>query len=108
VTHEASTAYHVAENSVPCTCVDPFGKLARVVMPDGTVQAVRGLAWRTGACPVPPSRIDETLDLLRLQRHGRVGKADATLVRALDLWQVHREHLKDVCPTCTILPETRD
>jgi len=53
VTHESSTAYHVAENSVPSTCVDPFGKLARVVMPDGAVQPVRGLAWRTGVCPVP-------------------------------------------------------
>jgi aminoglycoside 3-N-acetyltransferase len=108
VTHESSTAYHVAENSVPSTCVDPFGKLARVVMPDGAVQPVRGLAWRTGVCPVPPSRIDETLDRHGLQRHGRVGRADATLVKARDLWEAHREHLKDVCPTCAIQPEAGD
>jgi aminoglycoside 3-N-acetyltransferase len=106
VTHEASTAYHVAEISVPCTCIDQFGHINRVVMPDGTVQAVRGLAWRSADCPVPPSRLDETLDARGLQRHGKVGNADATLVRALDLWRVRREHLADVCPTCTIQPET--
>jgi aminoglycoside 3-N-acetyltransferase len=106
VTHEASTAYHVAEISVPCSCVDQFGHIDRVVMPDGTVQEVRGLAWRSAACPVPPSRLDVTLDARGLQRHGKVGNADATLVRALDLWSVRREHLADVCPTCTIQPES--
>lgn len=107
VTHEASTAYHVAEISVPCSCIDQFGKTDRVVMPDGTVQEVPGLAWRSAPCPVPPSRLDETLDARGLQRHGKVGSADATLVRALDVWSVRREHLKDVCPTCTIQPEGR-
>lgn len=104
VTHEASTAYHVAEISVPCSCIDQFGHTDRVVMPDGTVQEVRGLAWRSAPCPVPPSRLSETLDERGLQRHGKVGQADATLVRALDLWSARREHLVDVCPTCTIGP----
>jgi aminoglycoside N3'-acetyltransferase len=104
VTHEASTAYHVAEMSVPCSCIDPFGNTDRVVMPDGAVQEVPGLAWRSAECPVPPSRLDETLDARSLQRHGKVGQADATLVKALDLWSVRREHLHGVCPTCTIPP----
>jgi aminoglycoside 3-N-acetyltransferase len=104
VTHEASTAYHVAEMSVPCTCIDPFGNIDRVVMPDGSVQEVRGLAWRAAKCPVPPSRLDETLDARGLQRHGKVGLADAALVRAYDLWCARREHLVGVCPTCTIQP----
>jgi aminoglycoside N3'-acetyltransferase/aminopeptidase-like protein len=107
VTHEASTAYHVAEISVPCSCIDQFGSTDRVVMPDGSVQEVRGLAWRSASCPVPPRRLDETLDERGLQRHGQVGHAAATLVRALDLWHVRREHLMPVCPTCTILPERR-
>jgi aminoglycoside N3'-acetyltransferase len=106
VTHEASTAYHVAEISLPCGCIDQFGHTDRVVMPDGTVQEVRGLAWRSAPCPVPPSRLDETLDARSLQRHGKVGDADATLVKALDLWSVRREHLAGVCPTCLIRPET--
>jgi aminoglycoside 3-N-acetyltransferase len=106
VTHEASTAYHVAEISVPCSCINQFGHTDRVVMPDGTVQEVRGLAWRSAACPVPPRRLDETLDARGLQRHGKVGHAEATLVRAWDLWSVRREHLADVCPTCAIQPET--
>jgi aminoglycoside N3'-acetyltransferase len=105
VTHESSTAYHVAEISVPCSCIDQFGKIGRVVMPDGTVQEVPGLAWRSASCPVPPSRLDETLNACGLQRHGKVGHADAMLVKALDLWNVRREHLADVCPTCTIQPE---
>jgi aminoglycoside 3-N-acetyltransferase len=106
VTHESSTAYHVAEISVPCSCIDQFGKSYRVVMPDGAVREVRGLAWRSAACPVPPGRLDEALDARGLQRHGRVGRADATLVRAQDLWNARREHLKDFCPTCTIRPES--
>jgi aminoglycoside 3-N-acetyltransferase len=105
VTHESSTAYHVAEASIPCGCVDPFGKRGWVVAPDGAVMEVRGLAWRTGTCPVPPSRIDEALDRRGLQRHGRVGHANATLVKAKDLWDVHREHLRDRCPSCPIRPE---
>lgn len=105
VTHDRSTAYHVAESSIPCGCVDPFGRRARVVAPDGAVIAVRGLSWRAEECPVPPSRIDESLDARNLQRHGQVGEARATLVRAKDLWEVHREHLKDRCPTCEIQPE---
>jgi aminoglycoside N3'-acetyltransferase/aminopeptidase-like protein len=105
VTHEASTAYHVAEISVPCSCIDQFGRTDRVVMPDGTVKEVRGLAWRSANCPVPPSRLDETLDDRGLQQRGKVGNADAMLVRARDLWSARREHLSDVCPTCTIQPE---
>jgi len=106
VTHESSTAYHVAEISVPCVCIDQFGRAYRVVMPDGTVKEVRGLAWRSSSCPVPPSRLDETLDARGLQRHGKVGNADATLVNALDLWYARREHLVDACPTCSITPES--
>jgi aminoglycoside 3-N-acetyltransferase len=107
VTHESSTAYHVAEESIPCGCIDPFGEVCRVVTANGSVAEVRGLAWRDGECPIPPSRIDETLDRLGLQRHGKVGEADATLVRAEELWEVHRAHLKEVCPRCDIRPKRR-
>jgi ABC-type oligopeptide transport system ATPase subunit len=48
------------------------------------------------------------LDRRKLQRHGKVGRADATLVKALDLYNVRREHLKDVCPTCRIQPRIRE
>lgn len=107
VTHESSTAYHIAEISMPCSCIDQFGNTDRVVMPDGTVREVPGLAWRSGTCPVPPARLDETLDARDLQRHGKVGRADATLVKALDLWHARREQLIDVCPTCPIQPQRR-
>ncbi|MSS73507.1 MAG: hypothetical protein EXS64_18760 [Candidatus Latescibacteria bacterium] len=108
VDHNASTAYHVAEAAIPCGCTDPFGNVDRVVGPDGEVREVRGLAFRGALCPVPPSRLNETLDRRRLQRHGKVGRADATLVKAFDLYHVRREHLKDVCPTCTIQPRIRE
>jgi len=108
VDHNASTAYHVAEASIPCGCTDPFGNIDRVVGPDGTVREVRGLAFREKVCPIPPSRLNEALDRRGLQRHGKVGKADATLVKALDLYNVRREHLKGVCPTCTIQPRIRE
>ncbi|MBI2504793.1 MAG: DUF4910 domain-containing protein [Candidatus Latescibacteria bacterium] len=106
-THYTSTAYHVAENSMPCGCIDAFGNLDKVVRPEGRVEEVRGLAWRSGECPVSPRKLDETLDRRRLQRRGKVGGAEAELVRGLDLWQVRREHLKNACPTCTIKPGYR-
>ena len=106
-THYTSTAYHVAENSMPCGCIDAFGNLDKVVRPDGRVEEVKGLAWRSGECPVSPRKLDQTLDRRRLQRRGKVGAADAELVRALDLWRVRREHLKKACPTCTIKPGYR-
>ena len=102
---EARTAYHVAENSMPCGCIDPFGTRCKIVAPDGRVRQVRGLAWRAGACPVPPERINQTLDRRRLQRRGKVGRADATLVKAKVLWDVRREHLRHACPVCKIKPK---
>jgi aminoglycoside 3-N-acetyltransferase len=106
-THYTSTAYHVAENSVPCGCIDPFGNRDQVVRPDGRVEEVKGLAWRSGECPVSPRKLDETLDRRRLQRRGKVGEAEGELVLALDLWKVRREHLSKACPVCTIKPGYR-
>ncbi len=102
VTHTSSTAYHVAEVSVPCGCIDPFGQTDRVVMPDGNVAEVPGLAFRNGPCPVSPGKLNSALK--NRQTHGKVGLADATLVKAIDLWHARRRHLKNVCPTCPIKP----
>ena len=106
-THMTSTAYHVAEMSVPCGCIDSFANTDRVVGADGAVRAVRGLAFRAGACPVSPDLLDETLDRRRLQRRGKVGDADAELVEAQTLWRVRREHLKGACPSCDVRPAVR-
>ncbi|MFH1568063.1 MAG: AAC(3) family N-acetyltransferase [Gemmatimonadota bacterium] len=107
-THNTSTAYHVAERSVPGDCNDPFGNIDRVVRPDGTVEEVWGLAFRGGPCPVPIHKIDETLDRRGLQRRGQVGKADCELALALDLYQVRREHLRRACPGCRVKPRYRE
>jgi aminoglycoside 3-N-acetyltransferase len=106
VTNVASTAYHVAEASMGCRCLDSFGRMHFVVAPDGRVREVPGLAWRSQPCPVSPARMDKTLDRSGLQSHGKVGKADATLVKAIDLWKVRREHLRHACPTCKIGPRS--
>ena len=105
-THDTSTAYHVAELSVPCGCIESFALKDRIVREDGTVDEVLGLAFRDGPCPVPTHKLDSTLDRRKLQRRGKVGQADCELVKASDLWQVRREHLRRVCPTCTVKPQT--
>ena len=105
-THDTSTAYHVAEMSVPCGCIESFAIPDRIVREDGTVEEVLGLAFRNGPCPVPTHKLDSTLDRRKLQRRGKVGQAECELVRAFDLWQVRREHLRRVCPTCTVKPQT--
>ena len=102
VDHNSSTAYHAAELSVPCSCIDPFGHTDRIVMPDGSVQNVSGLAFRNGSCPVDPGKLNHALK--NRQNHGKVGNANSTLVKALDLWHARRRHLKNVCPTCPIKP----
>ena len=107
VTHDVSTVCHVAEVSVPCGCIDPFGSVDRVVAKDGNVREVRGLAFRSQICPVPPNKLNKTLERRKLQQYGLVGRAPSTLVKAIDVWKVRREHLKDVCPTCTIKPRIR-
>ena len=104
VTHYTSTAYHVAEISVPCGCIDPYGNVDRVVRPDGNVEEIKGLAFRSGTCPVSVHKIDETLDRRKLQRRGKVGGAEAEFVKAIDLWNVRRQHLKNACPTCKVKP----
>lgn len=105
-THDTSTAYHVAELSVPCGCIESFALKDRIVREDGTASEVLGLAFRNGPCPVPTHKLDSTLDRRKLQRRGKVGQAECELVKALDLWQVRREHLRHVCPTCTVKPQT--
>jgi aminoglycoside 3-N-acetyltransferase len=106
-THMTSTAYHVAEMSMPCGCIDSFANMDRVVMADGQVKVVQGLAFRAGECPVSPDRLDQSLDRRRLQRRGKVGAAGCELVEAKILWQVRREHLKKACPGCTVKPAVR-
>ncbi len=104
-THDTSTAYHVAEMSVPCGCIESFAIPDRIVREDGTVAEVLGLAFRSGPCPVPTHKLDSTLDRRKLQRRGQVGQAECALVKAHDLWQVRRQHLRRVCPTCTVKPQ---
>ncbi|MFH1025002.1 MAG: AAC(3) family N-acetyltransferase [Planctomycetota bacterium] len=107
VDHNATTAYHIAEISLNCGCLDQFGSVDRVVTPDGSVKAVPGLAWRAGGCPVNPRKMNTTLDEKGLHVRGKVGLADAVLVKAIDVWNERREHLKDVCPTCKVKPDRR-
>lgn len=104
-THDTSTAYHVAELSVPCGCIESFALKDRIVGEDGAVEEVLGLAFRSGPCPVPTHKLDSTLDRRKLQRRGKVGQAECELVKAHDLWRVRREHLRRVCPTCTVKPQ---
>lgn len=105
VDNDSCTAYHVAEISMPCGCLDQFGSRQRVVDTDGTVQTVDGFAWRDGHCPVSPANLAPALDRLGVQRRGKVGHADCFLVKAVDLWLVRREQLKDACPVCEIKPK---
>jgi aminoglycoside 3-N-acetyltransferase len=108
VNHQSSTAYHVAEMSVPCGCLDPFANTDRVLLPDGSVKEVLGLGWRESACPVPVSpKLDAALDRRGLQRRGKVGEAECELVLGHDLWRLRREHLRGACPTCPIKPTYR-
>ena len=108
VDHQSTTAYHVAEMSVPCGCIDPFANIDRVVQPDGAVDEVWGLGFRSASCPVQISpKLDRALDRRGLQRRGKVGAADCELVRAHDLWRVRREHLRGVCSGCAVKPKYR-
>ncbi len=104
VDHNATTAYHVAELSVPCGCIDPFGNTYRVVSDDGNVQRVPGLAFRSALCPVPPGKLNRALDRRGWQRRGKVGKADSIFVPAIEVWKARRDHLRHVCPACDIKP----
>ncbi|MDE2888354.1 MAG: AAC(3) family N-acetyltransferase [Gemmatimonadota bacterium] len=104
VDHNATTAYHVAELSVPCGCIDPFGNTYRVVSAGGNVQRVPGLAFRSALCPVPPGKLNRALDRRGWQRRGRVGKADSIFVPAIEVWKARRDHLRRVCPACDIKP----
>lgn len=104
VTHHTTTTYHVAEVSIPCGCIDPFGNMHKIVGNDGVVREVKSLAFRAGECPVPPVRLHDTLRATGQERYGRIGDTEASLVKGIDLWNTRRAHLKDVCPSCTVRP----
>ena len=107
VTNEATTAYHVGETSLDVPCLDAFGSQDQIVMPDGAVRRVQGLAWRDGVCPVSPARLDGALQRGGLLKKGKVGDADSFLVRAKDVWRVRRQHIRKICPTCCVRPQRR-
>jgi hypothetical protein len=93
---------------MPCSCIDPFGNVDKVVGTDGVVEEIWGLAFRSAACPVEISpKLDSALDRRGLQQRGKVGAAECELVRAQDLWKVRREHLRGVCASCKIQPNYR-
>ena len=104
VTQASSTAYHVAEVSMEGGCLAAFARPERVVTADGTVREVLGSAWRDGGCPVPPAKLDAALDRRGLRRHGKIGGADSTLVKAVDVWETRRRQLRRTCPACEIQP----
>lgn len=104
VTNVTSTAYHVAEISMPCGCIDQFANTDHIVGYDGVVYSTPGQAFRSRGCPVSETKIDVSLDRSGLQRHGRVGHAASTLVKAADLYSVRRRHLRSACPSCNISP----
>ncbi|MCZ7644027.1 MAG: AAC(3) family N-acetyltransferase [Planctomycetota bacterium] len=107
VDHTSSTAYHIGEISLGCGCLDMFGSRDWLVTQDGEVKEVKGLAWRAGACPVSPSKLDPALDRAGKQRHGKVGQADCVLAKAYDVWAMRRRQLRDACPACAIKPHRR-
>ena len=105
VGHERSTAYHIAEIGAGVACVDQFAGRDQVVMADGRVAEVRGLAWRERECPVETRLIDERLDARGLQVHGLVGKAKTTLALAKDIFEARGEQIAGVCGSCQIRPK---
>ncbi len=104
VGQNSSSAYHVAEASMGRGCLGQFGRKELCLGADGTVCEVRGAAWRAGRCKVSPGILGEALDAAGLRRHGQIGNARATLVKAVDLWEMRRRHLADACPTCSVKP----
>jgi len=99
-----STAYHVAEMSMPCPAVDQHGCRRKVVAEDGSIVEVPAMAYRARGCPVPNDRLGAVLDRRKLRRKGTVGRAASTLVKGLDLFGVQRRRLAPHCKTCTIQP----
>ena len=89
---------------MPAGCIDQFAFQDRMVGSDGQVRIVPGLAFRSGACPVSPRKLDHSLRGLKMMSEGKVGHADSSLVKAIDLWKVRRQHLKNFCPTCKVKP----
>jgi hypothetical protein len=88
-------------------CIDQFGGRDRTVDADGEVRSVRGMLWRDGQCPVPSGKLDETIRRRGLDRRGKIGNAESTLVLAHDLWKIRREHLRRHCPRCKVRPRKR-
>jgi aminoglycoside N3'-acetyltransferase len=105
LTHNRITANHVAEMSIPCGCIDPFGNKDLVLMDNGRVHTMKGLAYRSSECPVPRVKINEKLGREKFQRCSKVGKADTTLYKAIDLWNIRRSQIRTICPSCQIKPK---
>jgi aminoglycoside 3-N-acetyltransferase len=106
VTHDTSTAYHVAEVAANAPCIHQFSNSDNILL-DGHPQKSPGLAWRNGDCPVPTDQLDTALDQQNLQRHGQVGQAKSTLARVKDIFTLRQQHIKPHCPTCPIRPDPR-
>ena len=105
VSHECSTAYHVAEVGIPAGCLDMFGSTEYVIQPTGVVAEVAGLAWRSAGCPVSPRRLADLLRELAMQ--GEIGGSTSLLTPARAVHDARRRLLIEVCPSCLIPPAAR-
>lgn len=105
VGHEANTAIHLAEVLQKADyCIPQYS----TVLQSG--RQCRVHYYEAAACAERFSLVDQPLDSLSLQRRGRVGHAEARLVRSREVVQVARNlmakdsliflHEPDVCENC--------
>ncbi len=107
VDHGSSSVYHVAQATVGSPCTDLFGSVNRILMTDGEVAEVPGLASVRKGCPAGVAQTAERLERRGRIRHGRVGQAESMLTRAGDLWREHCRLLRNHCPDCPNRPAPR-
>jgi aminoglycoside 3-N-acetyltransferase len=100
----ANTAAHIAESMARVHCIGFNQDPRRVRLEDGQIIPAWSVVWRDGPCLIEWDPLEARMRSRGLIRDGRIGDADAHLMKAVDVIEVTNEMTQELCPRCPTMP----
>jgi aminoglycoside 3-N-acetyltransferase len=100
-----NTAAHIGENMAGVHCLGFNQFPRRVRLADGRVVPAWSDLWRDGPCRIEWDPLEARMRARGLIHDGRIGEANAHLMKALDVIEVTYEMTAELCPDCPTMPQ---
>lgn len=103
-----NTAAHIGETiaRVPCLGFHQFRRKVRAA--DGSIREAFSDVWRDGPCRIEWDPLEEAMRAQGMIRDGKIGDADAHLMKARDVVETTLALTRVHCPGCPTRPKAAD